>query len=64
MSLDINIKNQLSQFLELIEKPVILSLSLAEDKTSVELRDFVTEVASMTDMIKVDEKSLDLKPSF
>lgn len=64
MSLDINLKNQLSQFLSLIEQPVIINLSISNDEESIKLEEFINEVASMSDKIRVEKATLKYTPSF
>ena len=62
--LDQNLKNQVKGYLQLLEREVVISISLDDSENSKKLRDFVDEVASLTDKIKVDEADLKFKPSF
>ncbi|MDO5713376.1 MAG: alkyl hydroperoxide reductase subunit F [Tissierellia bacterium] len=64
MSLDKTIKDQLKQYLELLKSNIIIKLSVSEDKNSKEVRDFVEEIAAMTDKISVVEETLEMTPSF
>lgn len=64
MSLDVNLKNQLAQYLQLLEKEVVISLSVSNDENSKEVRDFVTEISEMSEKISLEEKALRLTPSF
>lgn len=64
MSLDANLKNQLAQYLQLLEREVVFILSATDDEKSKELRAFVTEITSMSDKIKLEEGNLKLTPSF
>lgn len=63
MSLDPNLKSQLAQFMVLLENPVTFQLSLGDCENSKQLKDFVTEIAEMSDKISVVEEALPLTPS-
>ena len=62
--LDQNLKNQVKGYLQLLEREVVISISLDDSENSKKLRDFVDEVVSLTDKIKVEEADLKFKPSF
>lgn len=63
MSLDPNLKSQLAQFMGLLENPVTFQLSLGDCENSKQLKDFVTEIAEMSDKISIVEEALPLTPS-
>lgn len=62
--LDQNLKNQVKGYLQLLEREVVISISLDDSENSKKLRNFVDEVVSLTDKIKVEEADLKFKPSF
>lgn len=62
--LDQEIKNQLSQYLELIENQIQIKLSVSNDDLSKEMNALVDEIASMTDKISVEKTTLERTPSF
>lgn len=64
MSLDVNLKNQLAQYLQLLEREVVITLSVSNDENSKEVRDFVTEILEMSDKLSLKEEELEFKPSF
>lgn len=64
MSLDANLKNQLAQYLQLLEREVVITLSASDDDKSKEVKEFITEIASMSNKLKLEEGELPLKPSF
>lgn len=64
MALDNEIKAQLNQYLGLLEGDLVLHLSVAEDAVSLQMRDLVNEIASMSPRISVLEAKLKRTPSF
>lgn len=62
--LDANIKAQLNQLLALLEGDLTIQLSVGEDKTSTDMRELVTELATMSSHITVEEATLARTPSF
>jgi alkyl hydroperoxide reductase subunit F len=64
MVLDTDIKAQLAQYLELMEDDVELKVSLDSDRISLEMQNFINEIASMTSRVKVKKTSLLRTPSF
>ncbi|MDK2808251.1 MAG: NADH-dependent peroxiredoxin subunit [Clostridiales bacterium] len=62
--LEYEIKNQLAEYLLYLENDVIITLSVGDDKASLEMKAFVQEVASLSDKITVREASLLRTPSF
>jgi NADH-dependent peroxiredoxin subunit F len=64
MALDANIKNQLKQYLELLEGPVEIHIRTGVDETSREMAEFVHEIAEMSNLITVEPAQLPRMPSF
>lgn len=64
MKLDADIKNQLAQYLELMEGDVLLKVSTGSDSVSEEMTGLVNELASMSSRITVEQASLPRTPSF
>lgn len=62
--LDQNLKNQLAQYLDLLKTEVTIGLSVANDKNSKKVKEFIDDVASLSEKIKVEEKKLKYTPSF
>ena len=62
--LENNLKQQLAQYLDLLKTEVTIGLSVTNDDKSAKVKEFVTEVAELSDKIKVEEKDLEYKPSF
>ncbi|PIC70529.1 alkyl hydroperoxide reductase subunit F [Sporosarcina sp. P16b] len=62
--LDANIKAQLAQYLEMMEKEVQLKISVGSDKVSQDMLELVDELASMSSLIKVEKAELERTPSF
>ena len=62
--LENNLKQQLAQYLDLLKTEVTIGLSVTNDDKSEKVKEFVTEVAELSDKIKVEEKDLEYKPSF
>ncbi|MFC5602640.1 alkyl hydroperoxide reductase subunit F [Sporosarcina koreensis] len=64
MILDADIKQQLAQYLELMEGDILLKVSAGEDKVSREMTSLVDELATMSSRIKVEHAELERTPSF
>ncbi|WP_350343169.1 alkyl hydroperoxide reductase subunit F [Proteinivorax tanatarense] len=64
MALEKNIKDQLNQYLQLMERDVILKVSVGEDEISKEMLTLVDELAAMSPKISVERTSLPKTPSF
>ncbi|GAE27044.1 alkyl hydroperoxide reductase protein F [Halalkalibacter wakoensis JCM 9140] len=64
MALEKDIKDQLNQYLQLLEGDIVLKVSAGSDQTSSETIDLVNEIASMSDKISVREATLARTPSF
>lgn len=63
--LDTNLKNQLAQYFDLLKTEVTIGLSAHhDDENSKKVRDFVEEVAALSDKITLVEKELTYSPSF
>ena len=62
--LDQNLKNQLAQYLDLLKTEVTIGLSVANDENSQKVKEFIDDVASLSEKIKVEEKKLKYTPSF
>lgn len=62
--LDQNLKNQLAQYLDLLKTEVTIGLSVANDENSKKVKEFINDVASLSEKIKVEEKKLKYTPSF
>ncbi len=64
MGLDKGIKDQLTQYLAMLEADVVFTASLGTDEGSAKVRDFLTEIAEMSPKISMQEQSLERTPSF
>jgi len=64
MKLDADIKQQLEQYLQLLEGNVLLKVSAGTDAVSNEMLDLVNELSTMSDKITVEQTSLPRTPSF
>lgn len=64
MAFDAEVKGQLAQYLTMLENPIVLETSLDDSEASGKVRDFVTEIAEMSDKIAFKEVSLKRTPSF
>ncbi|RJG23076.1 alkyl hydroperoxide reductase subunit F [Paenibacillus thiaminolyticus] len=64
MTLDQEIKNQLAQYLQLLEGAVVLKVSAGEDAASEDMMALVNEIAGMSSKITVERTQLSRTPSF
>ncbi|WP_028982950.1 alkyl hydroperoxide reductase subunit F [Sporolactobacillus terrae] len=64
MVLEAAIKNQLNQYLQLMEGNVQLKVSAGSDQLSKDLLAFIDEIASLSSQITVEKASLPRTPSF
>ncbi|GIO40036.1 alkyl hydroperoxide reductase subunit F [Paenibacillus antibioticophila] len=64
MKLDAEIKQQLEQYLQLMEGDILLKVSAQTDTVSKDMLDLVEELSSMSDRIKVEHTTLSRTPSF
>lgn len=64
MTLDQEIKNQLAQYLQLLEGDLVLKVSAGEDAASEDMLALVNEIAGMSSKITVERTQLPRTPSF
>ncbi|KRH79774.1 NADH dehydrogenase [Ferrovum sp. JA12] len=64
MALESSIKEQLQQYLQLLEGEVVIKVSAGTDATSLEMMELLHEVSSMAPLIKVEQATLIRTPSF
>lgn len=64
MLLDADIKQQLAEYLKLMEGDVKLLVSAGEDETSVDMLALIDELSAMSPHIKVEKTTLQRTPSF
>ncbi|MBH5316262.1 alkyl hydroperoxide reductase subunit F [Paenibacillus sp. GSMTC-2017] len=64
MTLDQEIKNQLEQYLQLLEGNIVLKVSVDSDDASKEMLALVEEIATMSTQITVEHTQLPRTPSF
>ncbi|MEK3732566.1 alkyl hydroperoxide reductase subunit F [Paenibacillus sp. FSL M8-0334] len=64
MKLEADIKQQLEQYLQLLEGNVLLKVNAGTDSVSADMLDLVNELSSMSDKITVEQASLPRTPSF
>ncbi|GAC43905.1 alkyl hydroperoxide reductase subunit F [Paenibacillus popilliae] len=64
MRLDQEIKNQLTQYLQLLEGDVVLQVSAGSDAASEDMLALVNEIVSMSSKITVERAQLSRTPSF
>ncbi|MDR0268083.1 alkyl hydroperoxide reductase subunit F [Paenibacillus sp.] len=64
MKLDADIRQQLEQYLQLMEGDVLLKVSAGTDSVSKDMLDLVDELSSMSDKITVEQAHLSRTPSF
>jgi len=62
--LDADIKQQLEQYLQLIEDDIVIKLSTGSDKLSEDMTELVNELATMSSKVKVEKTELERTPSF
>lgn len=62
--LDNNLKEQLKQYLALLESPVTFQLSVDGTENAIKLENFVNEVVQLSDKLSVEKTTLDYTPSF
>src|SRR3954452_4132684 len=64
MILDADIKQQLNQYLELMEGDIVLKVSAGNDDISKDVLALVEEISSMSSHISVEKTELERTPSF
>ncbi|MFR8926982.1 alkyl hydroperoxide reductase subunit F [Peptoniphilus senegalensis] len=62
--LDSNLKNQVKDYLQLLEKEVVISISLDDSEDSKSLKEFIDELLKLSDKLKLENKKLKFTPSF
>lgn len=62
--LDKETKQNLAHYLEMLEAPIIFSISTDDSNNSKKLLDFLHEIAQMTEKVTIEEKKLSRTPSF
>jgi alkyl hydroperoxide reductase subunit F len=64
MILDADIKEQLAEYLKLMENEVLIKVSHGTDQISNDMVDLVNELAAMSSQIKIERSDLSKTPSF
>lgn len=64
MALDTTIKTQLQNYLQMLREPIALVASLDETAGSLEMKELLEEITSMSDKIRLDFDDNARKPSF
>ncbi|MBJ8349885.1 alkyl hydroperoxide reductase subunit F [Streptococcus zalophi] len=64
MTLDASIKDQLAQYLALLESDIVFQAHLSDDDNSSKVKDFLDDIIGMSERISFEEKKLDRLPSF
>ena len=64
MKLDEAIVKQLEAYVELLEQDVVITASLGDDDSSVNMREFLTEIEGLSSKLTLTEEKLERKPSF
>ena len=62
--LDKNIKEQLSNYLNMLENDIVIKKNIGNDKTSLEVAELIDEISSMSSKIHVEDAELKRTPSF
>lgn len=62
--LDAQLKNQVKDYLQLLEEDVLITLSLDESENAKKMRAFINDLVSLSDRLKVEEGALKFSPSF
>lgn len=64
MVLDKEIKTQLAQYLNLLESDIVLQTDLGDDDNSRKVKEFLDDIAAMSDRISLESTHLKRQPSF
>ena len=64
MLLDNDVREKLSQYLQLMENDILIKVSVADDSASAQMSEFVQELAGLSAKIHVEEAELPKVPSF
>lgn len=62
--LDNNLKEQVKQYLQLLEREVVISVSLDDSENSKKVKEFIDELIPLSNKLKLEEKELKYTPSF
>ncbi len=62
--LDNNVKEQLSQYINLLENDIVIKLSVGTDDASNEMKELIDEIEAMSPKISVENVTLKRTPSF
>ena len=52
------LKGQLSQYLQLLENPLVFSVSLDDSDSSKEVKEFLGEVVDLSDKLSIKEEKI------
>ena len=64
MALDATIKQQLNQYLALLESDLVFTVSLDETEDSKKVLDFLEEIVAMSSRLSLEKATLARTPSF
>ena len=64
MLLDNDVREKLSQYLQLMKNDILIKVSVADDSASAQMSEFVRELAGLSAKIHVEETELPRVPSF
>ncbi len=64
MLLDNDVREKLSQYLQLMKNDILIKVSVADDSASAQMSEFVRELAGLSAKIHVEEAALPRTPSF
>ena len=64
MLLDNDVREKLSQYLQLMKNDILIKVSVADDSASAQMSEFVQELAGLSAKIHVEEAELPRVPSF
>jgi alkyl hydroperoxide reductase subunit F len=64
MALDVTIKAQLQQYLQMLREPIVLAESLDDSAGATEMHDLLVEITSMSDKVTLMQEDNARKPSF
>lgn len=64
MALNNEIKQQLGQYLDLLESDIVIKADLGNDENSQKVKDFINEILDMSNRITMEETTLSRQPSF
>lgn len=64
MALDKELKDQLAQYLELMENDVLIKVSAGDDEVSQNMKSLIDDLQALSSKIKVENTTLERTPSF